>query len=216
MFLAACNESLNEATEVEKDSNESNQEQENVDFSEPSGITILGKKLANPYSISNMRKALMEIQNNGISKSANDFDIIPNTLYIRFLPKDSTEMNLLLADTAIELFDRPMDYEIESEGEYYHDPELPDSVITWQYTSVPMDYEFPKIKYEILDTCFVPDDLCEEKTISKLDILNLNNLLEETAYKITGNENQLEKNLSKAKRGQPHGRFRVEEPDGLH
>lgn len=192
---------------------------ENIMDSEPEGITILGKKLDNPYSVSNMRKALSEIQKNGLSKAALDYEISANTLYIRFLPKDTAEMNTLLSDTTIELFDRPMDYEIESEGEYYHDPELPDSVFTWQYTSVPIDYAFPNIKYEILDTCFVPDDLPEDSdnSLSKSKYYDLSELLEKTAYRITGNESMLDNSLTKAKRGAPHGKFQIYEPDGkLH
>ncbi len=188
---------------------------ENIMDSEPEGITILGKKLDNPYSVSNMRKALSEIQKNGLSKAALDYEISANTLYIRFLPKDTAEMNALLADTTIELFDRPMDYEIASEGEYYHDPELPDSVFTWQYTSVPINYQFPNIQYEILDSCFVPDDIPEEETnsLSKAKLDNIGELLEKTAYILTGNENMLDHSLTKAKRGRPHGRFTIREAD---
>ncbi len=53
---------------------------ENIMDSEPEGITILGKKLDNPYSVSNMRKALSEIQKNGLSKAALDYEISANTL----------------------------------------------------------------------------------------------------------------------------------------
>jgi hypothetical protein len=89
---------------------------------EPKEIIVLGNKLENPYSVENMKRAYESLKSSGILKSAttDTFDIETNTLYIRFLPKDSADLRLLWADTTIELFDYPMDYEITEEGFYYH------------------------------------------------------------------------------------------------
>ena len=56
--------------------------------------------------------------------------------------------------------------EVVYEGESYHDPSLPEDVITWQYTTVPIDYNFPNVQYEVIDSCFVPEDASESVTKS--------------------------------------------------
>ena len=57
-------------------------------------------------------------------------------LYVRFLPKDSTELAILYDVEKLELFDYPLDYEILVEGDYYHDPSIPERNPTWLYTIV--------------------------------------------------------------------------------
>ena len=109
---------------------------------------VLGKKLENPYSVENMRKALKNLQkssstaNKGLS---NDFEITTTHLYIRFKPKDEEELNLLQKDTTLILFDHPLDYEISEEGDFYQDPEIPDELPTYQYTSVEVDKKLPNV-----------------------------------------------------------------------
>ena len=80
-----------------------------------------------------------------------------NCLYVRFLPKDSTDI-VILQDSDLELFDYPLDYDIVVEGNTYHDPSLPENQITWQYTTVKPDYTFPAIEYQILEECYIPEE----------------------------------------------------------
>lgn len=180
-----------------------------TDFSEgPAGTeVILGKEIPNPYSLSYMRQALKELSEKSLSKSASDYQIEANFLHVRFLPKDDAEFETLLSDTTIELFDRPMLCEVEQEGDSYHDPSLPEDAITWQYTTVPVDYKFPNIKYEVLDSCFVPEDMDEELQLSKkssaFNPLDLTSI----AFRLAGQEYEKE-GLSK-KRAVPSGQFRV-------
>lgn len=168
---------------------------------------VLGKEIPNPYSLTYMRQALKELSEKSLSKAASDYQIEANFLHVRFLPKDDAEFETLLSDTTIELFDRPMLREIEQDGDFYHDPSLPEDAITWQYTTVPIDYQFPKVKYEVLDSCFVPEDMDEELRISKrtsgFDPLELTPI----AFKLAGLEYEKE-GLSK-KRAVPSGQFRV-------
>ena len=63
-------------------------------------------------------------------KSAEQIEIKVTDLYVRFLPKDSLELNIIEKDTVLILYDHPLDYEIVEQGEYYHDPELPDDQIS--------------------------------------------------------------------------------------
>ena len=38
-----------------------------------------------------------------------------------------------------------MDYEISEEGDFYQDPEIPDELPTYQYTSVEVDKKLPNV-----------------------------------------------------------------------
>ena len=116
------------------------------------GEIILGEKLNNPYSLNNMKEAWKQLNGTKSGEYGNEPEA--NWLYVRFLPKDSTEF---MAIENLNLFCYPLDYQILQYGEYYHDPDLDEDQITWQYTRVTPDYEFPDIEYEILDECFVPE-----------------------------------------------------------
>ena len=111
-----------------------------IQQSKPENITKLGKKLENPFSVANMQRALDTIlkevkrsksyQAKSFQKSAEQIEIKVTDLYVRFLPKDSLELNIIEKDTVLILYDHPLDYEIVEQGEYYHDPELPDDQIS--------------------------------------------------------------------------------------
>ncbi len=103
------------------------------------------------------------VKKEGLKASTFDSTIITVTdLYIRFLPHSKEEMNLLLDDPTLELFDFPLDHEIIEEGVYYHDPTIPFDAITWLYTSVKVNDILPEVEKEILEECFIPDE--ETKT----------------------------------------------------
>ena len=177
------------------------------------GQTILGKQLENPYTVENMQKALANLTANGrISES---IDIETTDLYVRFLPKDTIELDALQADTTLTLFDYPLDFEIEQVGHWYHDPEVLDSLPTWQYTVVKPDYEFPPVQYEVLADLYLvdEDDAPEGGRIGN----SLWEQLEDEALKITGNWNEEEeKEARNARRSKysPRGRIRVQERIG--
>lgn len=189
---------------------------------EPKGMMVLGNKLENPYSVENMKKAYESLKSSTTLKSAttDTFEVVANTLYIRFLPKDSTDLRILWADTTIELFDFPLDYEIVEEGFYYHDPEIPEGQPTWQYTSVPIDYQFPNVKYEIIEECYIPEDDEEDIELKSSYSDDFYGQLELEAFRITGNleeESTLKStNGIMAKKKKPKGTIRVNNTiDGL-
>lgn len=171
----------------------------------PENITRLGKKLENPYSVANMQRALDTIlkevkkvesyQAKSFQQSAEQIEIKKTDLYVRFLPKDSLELNLLETDSTLVLFDHPLDYEIEHEGEYYHDPEIPEDQISWQYSVVKPNYVFPDVRYEVLSDLFIPEnsDLYWEEPTQKgqarVSFSNPVNLaqLETVSLYLTGN-----------------------------
>ena len=199
LMFAACSEPLEEAVrdiELPTDTVSVAEKQQ----------TILGKQIENPYSLNYMRKALEEVRKTSLSKAALNYEINANYLHVRFLPANPEEYEQLLADSTIELFDRPMLCEIEQESEAYHDPTLPEDAITWQYTTVPINYKFPKIEYEILDSCFVPED--EPETLTK-SLRGFNpEILTSIAFRLAGQEYDEEPTLTK-KRKVPSGQFRV-------
>lgn len=126
----------------------------------------LGKKLENPYSLTNMKKAFAQTSN---LKSLAE-DLKPTHLYVRFLPETTEEMTILTEDTTLKLYDYPFDYEIIEDGQYYHDPSIPLDKFTWLYTVVKPDYKFPSVKYEILEEIYLPDDSEEEAELKSLAI----------------------------------------------
>lgn len=85
-----------------------------------SGMIVLGKKLPNPYALANMQLAYDSLMK---TVSPTPVELLPTELYVRFLPKDSTDLRILWEDEDLVLFDYPLDYEITVEGGYYHDPD---------------------------------------------------------------------------------------------
>lgn len=174
---------------------------------------ILGERLNNPYTLKNMEAALASLKSQG--RGEDDLIEIETThLYVRFLPADTTEVNILSQDSLLDLYDHPLDYEIEVVGDYYHDPELPEDQITWQYTVVPKDYIFPEVQYEVIDELFIAED--EEEEEGNDSGRGANNpwlALEDEAIRITGNFEELEENGRRSK-FYPNGRVTVQFRNG--
>lgn len=111
--------------------------------------TILGKKLKNPYSVENMKMA----HDNLVSKNgrvSGGMEIATTHYYVRFRPQTDEEMAGLEADS-LELYDYPLDYEIATQGNYYIDPDVDAGEGKWYYTSVPLNYNFQGVEYEIME-----------------------------------------------------------------
>lgn len=163
------------------------------------GEILLGRKLENPYSLKNIKASLADLQLTRASA-----ELAPNKLYVRFLPKDADEYSLL-SDQGVDMFDHPMDREILRDGDYWHDPSIPDDEITWQYACVPVDFEFPSgIRHEILDECLVPDDEIQTKGASDVDW----DRVERHSFILTGNEAMLAPE-TRASKSSPSGRITI-------
>lgn len=107
-------------------------------------------RLPNPYALEVMQKVY---DDNSMTKVT----LEPTDLYVKFMPKDSIELHQLMFDYGLELFEYPLDIEL-AEGEEYVNEELPETDLAWFYTTVPPDYDFPPIAYEILQECYIPED----------------------------------------------------------
>ncbi len=152
------------------------------------GLIKLGKKLENPYSVSNMKKAYQSLKSKKQFKlGIKEEELTTTHLYLRFLPSDSLEYSLLLNDTTLELFTYPLDYEIEEEGDYYQDPTIVEGDGTWLYTVVPVGYHFPEMQHELLEECFIPDEEAAEENSKSTNKSNFLADLETEAMRITGN-----------------------------
>jgi hypothetical protein len=70
-----------------------NDEPLSSEFENNNGMTVLGEKLDNPYSVENMEKAYINLKSSGYETPG--VQIETTHLYIRFLPKNYDELSLL-------------------------------------------------------------------------------------------------------------------------
>ena len=164
---------------------------------------VLGDRLENPYKTENITKALMELY----PTKADRVDVQATDLYVRFLPKTEEEYNELKS-LGLVLLDHPMDYEIVKEGDWYHDPEVPEGEVTWQYAVVPHDFIFPDMEYEIIDQCYLAENDAGTRADDGIDW----DAVERQAYMMTGNGDMLEPQ-TKASKVYPSGRISIVDDD---
>jgi hypothetical protein len=156
----------------------------NTNTEQVEGMIVLGKQLDDPYSFKNIKKAYASLMAKGFKADA--VNLTPTHLYLRFLPKNEEEWAILKRDSTIALFDYPLNYEIATNGTYYHDPELPDSAITWQYTVIPLNHPIPEVFHEKLYEVFIPP-IEEDDSTQKGSLDEFYARLEYESMKLTGN-----------------------------
>ena len=163
---------------------------------------VLGRRLENPYKKVNMQRALQSLY----PTKADRIDLKTTDLYVRFLPADEKEYDLL-ASMGVELIDHPMDYEIAVEGDWYHDPDIPEGEVTWQYAVVPPDFDFPSVRYEVLDECYISENDPGTRADSFIDW----SAVEREAYILTGNADRLDEDTVTKASGKvkPSGRITI-------
>lgn len=163
---------------------------------------VLGSRLENPYKTENVTRALQELY----PTKADRVEVAPTDYYVRFLPSDKAEYDYL-ESLGLELVDHPLDYEIAVDGDWYHDPEVPENCVTWQYAVVPVGFKFPQdIEYEIIHDCYIINS--DRQT--RADGIDWE-AVERQAYIMTGNESRLEETSTRAGRGKmcPSGRITI-------
>lgn len=105
-------------------------------------LIVLGQKRNNPYSVANMTIAW----NNLYEPDYNELP--PTHLYVRFLPQDMEELAILyeLEDSLdLDFDDYPLEYEILEDGDYYHDPSIPENKPTWLYTGCISEFRYLRV-----------------------------------------------------------------------
>ena len=166
------------------------------------GAIVLGDRLDNPYKTENMTRALRSLY----PTKADRVELKSTDLYVRFLPEDKEQCDLL-EDMGLQLVDHPLDYDIVVEGDWYHDPQVPEGEVTWQYAVVPVGFEFPDIKYEVIHECYLSDHDAASK--SSEDWVDWD-AVEREAYVQTGNSAFISKPLTKAAtKVAPSGRITI-------
>ena len=164
---------------------------------------VLGERLENPYKTENITKALQSLY----PTKADRVDVRTTNLYVRFLPRDEKEY-LQLQRLGLHLTDHPLDYAIKVDGDWYHDPSVPQDDVTWQYAVVPYDFNFPDIRYEIIDECH----LSENDPGTRSDGIDWE-AVEREAYVLTGNEDMLSDPETRAgEKTTPTGRITIVDP----
>lgn len=167
-------------------------------------MIVLGSKLEDPYSVEVIQEALLSLY----PTKAGRVDVTPTNIYVRFLPSDADQFDLL-EDLGVEMFDHPLDYQIIRDGDFYHDPSIPESEITWQYAVLKPDFNFPEgIRYEILEHCYIPSD-----AVTRADGIDWSEV-EREAFRISGNEELLAESSTKAGKGfKPQGQIMIIDDD---
>lgn len=179
------------------------------------GKIKLGKKLENPYSVTNMRKALESLRatDPNARKAAENLEIKATNYYVRFFVRSIEAIEQLEADS-LHLYDHPLDYEVISQGTEYVDPTVNPAEGKWYYTSVSADYSFPtNIEYEILENLFLTDERTDKATNARKASTSFLHKLEDEALRITDNweepiKEDAQSNARRAKR-HPDGYVRV-------
>lgn len=151
----------------------------------------LGRKLNNPYSVSNMQEAYTALKPETKSLCNDDSIISTTHYYIKFKPKTEEELTTLLLDHELILYPYPLDYEIVNFGNgYYHDPEVPVGQPTYYYASVKKDHPLPQhIEWDLLEYLFIPDEYgsyIAVKSGENLDDIFVEALVD-MALQLTGN-----------------------------
>lgn len=164
------------------------------------GMIELGRELENPYSLANMSEAL-----SGIYPTRSAAGLPVTDRYVRFLPRTEEDF-AVLEDLGLVLFDHPLDREIVTDGDYYHDPSIPEGEISWQYAVAPAGFEYPEgILHEVLEDCFIPEEGVQTKGFEDVDW----DAVERRSFEATGNGAMLPA-LTRAKaKSKPSGRITI-------
>lgn len=164
-------------------------------------MIVLGARLEDPYSVENITKAVASLY----PTKADRVVVDASHLYVRFLPADEDQFRDL-EELGLELLDHPVNYEIVREGDYYHDPGIPEGDITWQYAVVDKDFVFPSgIRHEILEECYIPEPGAGGTKSDGIDWT----AVEKEAYRLTGNARMLESGTKGGESGTPQGRIAI-------
>lgn len=167
----------------------------------PHDRIVLGNRLENPYTTENMTKALQSLY----PTKADRVDVKPTHLYVRFLPRTDQEVELLRSMDLV-LTDHPLDYDILVDGDWYHDPSVPEGNVTWQYAVVPQDFIFPDMVYDVIDECYIS----ETDAATRADGIDWE-AVERESYRLTGNSDRMAVQTKGSSKVQPAGRITIED-----
>ena len=134
-----------------------------------------GEKLDNPYSVQNMRNAFSQYnRENPNSRFQRRAPIEATHLYIQINPTTKEHLIALneldgAEDGSIVLHDFPLDHEITTEGDYYHNPADESDLFNPVYTVIPVGFNLPAgLPYQIIEQVYQPGE--EEYDVETLSL----------------------------------------------
>lgn len=109
----------------------------------------------NPYYIGTIKAAYVKLKSLGQITAT--YNITPNALYVRYLPKDENDFYLLETTSPTELFEYPLqENDIQNNEEHhYNDGTLSDGQLPFQYTVCSIGQVLTGFEADILDTLFL-------------------------------------------------------------
>ncbi len=142
-------------------------------------FTKLGKKNKIAFTVENMIRAYENIRSNPTAsqhpldnnqdylKSSTNlgrYQINTTHYYVKFSPQDSLQYERIVADTTLAVSDIPFEYEVETSGDIYQDPDYQGTDLTYYYAVVPVGYPLPSgiASQTIADLHFTDEDAIPE------------------------------------------------------
>ena len=169
-------------------------------------------RLENPYSVSNMRKALESLQSKTTKGPDNPYtalNIRPTHLYVKFTPRNEHELLAVKQDTLIELYDYPLDVEdwvINRYSESNYRENKPPQL----WASIKVDQKIPKgCPSVVLERLFIPNEnkINPRGKYNEEPFLFADELIEES-FRLT--ENDLSNITAKAAEWTPSGNIKAQ------
>jgi hypothetical protein len=159
------------------------------------GEVILGDKLKNPYLVPNMQLAYNTLTEQG-EFDCRQIKVRPTHYYVKFMPRNLEQYEVLDHDSLLNLSEYPLDYAIIQDGNSYHDPSVPKGDVTYQYAAVRIGYKFnDTIPYQIIDELYIPEEDEDLVNDDNDDEYNPNwdciDKLLDQAYLQTGNDDDI-------------------------
>ncbi len=133
-----------------------------------------------------MQATYDSLDNAGVT-SDNSFSVRLTHRYIKYYPANEDDYEALISDTNLNFYDYPLDYQVLVQGNFYHDPNVVDSLPTPQYVVVPNGYSYnTNIAHEVLDELYLPEEDTQLQGMSLDENLEYGNSLLVGAFRSAG------------------------------
>lgn len=86
--------------------------------------------------------------------------------YIKFIPRNDKDYDLLKMDSNLVIYPFPLDNEVTSYSGSYRDPAVAKGVPTYQYAAVPVGYKLPKVPYQKIEDLYLPNEQDKNSSVT--------------------------------------------------
>jgi len=132
-----------------------------IEEGDSENLMVLGEKEKNPFTIENVKASLELLEskykkeNRRINCSNCSSSLSPTHRYVKFKPQNYDQLAALDL-TNYDLWDYPLDQDVQSVGDYYHDPAVGTSGITYFYTLIPVQSTITvNVPYDVIADVFI-------------------------------------------------------------